>query len=253
MKELKLDNTHNVRDLGGEFTEPDGEVRYHKMIRSANLINIDQADNQLLYDYGVRTVIDLRSSDEVQRDPDNILIKDINYVNIPIFKHGDTDAAHHSKDKVRSGYDQMMDEYTELVTSDFSQKAYRKIFDIFLANDGADQSVLYHCLGGKDRTGIISLLFLGALGVPQDQIFADYFYTNFSSREVIEQSVKDAHARQASRKELLDLDAFMTAKKSYYDRMNDLVNEYGGPTSYLKDKVGLSDQDLQLLKKLYKK
>ncbi|MFD1411794.1 tyrosine-protein phosphatase [Lapidilactobacillus gannanensis] len=216
---MELEKTHNVRDLGGAYTEDGREVSYRKIVRSANLINISSADNQKLYDYGIRTVIDLRSVDEVQNDPDNIQIAGINYVNIPIFKLSETDAAHHSQNRVKSGYQQMMIEYTELVTSEFSQRAYRQIFDIFLANSAAGQSVLYHCLGGKDRTGIVSLLFLGALGVNQDQIFADYYYTNFVSCKIIKQAFTEAKAHQASRQALLDLESFMTAKKTYFDRM----------------------------------
>lgn len=251
MRELELVGTHNVRDLGGTLIAAAGEINYHKIIRSANLIGITTADNQALYDYGVRTVIDLRSADEVQHDPDNLTLTGIEYQNIPIFKISETDAAHHSKNKVQSGYEQMLNEYTQLVTSDYSQQAYYQIFQILLANQTTQQSVLFHCLGGKDRTGIVALLFLGALGVDQDQIFADYFYTNFASREVINAALNEARANKVSRRELVDLESFMTAKKSYYDRMNGLVNQYGGPKAYLKNQVGLSNHDLNLLKQIY--
>ena len=49
--------------------------------------------------------------------------------------------------------------------------AIKKIFEI-MAN--ADGSVLFHCQEGKDRTGIISMILFGLVGVFRTDIMADY-------------------------------------------------------------------------------
>lgn len=36
---------------------------------------------------------------------------------------------------------------------------------------------MYHCMGGQDRTGLISALLLGLVGVPKETIAADYTLT----------------------------------------------------------------------------
>jgi protein-tyrosine phosphatase len=41
----------------------------------------------------------------------------------------------------------------------------------------ANQPVVFHCAAGKDRTGIVAALVLGALGVDDDTIVADYVLT----------------------------------------------------------------------------
>ena len=41
-----------------------------------------------------------------------------------------------------------------------------------------DTPLVFHCSAGKDRTGIAAALILTALGVPREQVFADYILTN---------------------------------------------------------------------------
>jgi hypothetical protein len=45
-----------------------------------------------------------------------------------------------------------------------------------LANAPAG-GVLFHCMGGRDRTGLISLLLLAAVDVEADEIVSDYMET----------------------------------------------------------------------------
>jgi protein-tyrosine phosphatase len=37
--------------------------------------------------------------------------------------------------------------------------------------------MVFHCTAGKDRTGLMAMLLLGALGVPHDEIVRDYELT----------------------------------------------------------------------------
>jgi len=43
--------------------------------------------------------------------------------------------------------------------------------------DAGPQAALFHCAGGKDRTGVIAALLLGLAGVPEETIAADYGLT----------------------------------------------------------------------------
>jgi protein-tyrosine phosphatase len=45
---------------------------------------------------------------------------------------------------------------------------------------------VYHCAAGKDRTGVISAILLGVLGVPDDVIVADYAATKENLAAIIE-------------------------------------------------------------------
>jgi protein-tyrosine phosphatase len=63
---LPLDGAANARDLGGLPTDSGTEVQPHRLLRSDNLQGLTPADVRLLVDeYGLRTVIDLRTNVEV--------------------------------------------------------------------------------------------------------------------------------------------------------------------------------------------
>lgn len=57
------------------------------------------------------------------------------------------------------------------------RQAFRFIFDSVKRN----RMLYYHCQQGADRTGTLSVLIEGLLGVPQNQIDVDYELTSFSS------------------------------------------------------------------------
>ncbi len=46
----------------------------------------------------------------------------------------------------------------------------------------ADRGVLFHCVGGKDRTGLLAALLLRLVGVPPEAVEADYVRSETRSR-----------------------------------------------------------------------
>ena len=61
----------NIRELGG-FPTAHGKTRYGRFIRSGTTAQVDKADARELYGYGVRRVLDLRGTDEVERSPERL-------------------------------------------------------------------------------------------------------------------------------------------------------------------------------------
>ncbi|MCR5309113.1 MAG: tyrosine-protein phosphatase [Bacilli bacterium] len=52
--------------------------------------------------------------------------------------------------------------------------------NFFLAlDDENNYPLFYHCKIGTDRTGVCSVLLAGLLGVPENEIFQDYLFSNF--------------------------------------------------------------------------
>ena len=49
--------------------------------------------------------------------------------------------------------------------------------------DPKNYPVAYHCAVGADRTGSVSYLILGLLGVPENDLMRDYLWTNFSNQQ----------------------------------------------------------------------
>ena len=58
---------------------------------------------------------------------------------------------------------------------------WRQEFNFIVANLRAARTIYFHCRWGADRTGYLSLLLEGLLGVPYDGLIKDYELTSFAS------------------------------------------------------------------------
>jgi hypothetical protein len=67
---LAWEGCHNVRDVGGLPTHDGRATRFGALIRSDMLCRLTDTGQQALFDHGVRTIIDMRTPDEVARDGD---------------------------------------------------------------------------------------------------------------------------------------------------------------------------------------
>ena len=164
---IPIEGTHNVRDLGGYATQDGGQTRRGVYLRSDNLDKVTAAGQGQLLDYGVRHIIDLRTTSETKRWPDVFASSTaVNYHHLPFFDDG-----------ARTNDDAVWDDVVEgyKFTLERNQPAVRTILEtIGAADEGA---VLFHCAGGKDRTGLIAALLLGLAGVDDETIAQDYALT----------------------------------------------------------------------------
>ena len=63
---LPIEGTKNTRDLGGYPTKDGKVTKFHIFVRSDNLINITDKDNEFLKDYGISDIIDFRGNTSIQ-------------------------------------------------------------------------------------------------------------------------------------------------------------------------------------------
>jgi len=155
---LQLDGVVNFRDLGGMPTSDGRSVQRGRIFRSDVLYRLTPRDTIALRPLGIRTVIDLRSRDEVRNYPESPLIAaGLQHFNVPIVVDPPLVA------------NTMVEDYLLLLRN--AGEGFRVIFG-YLANN--HYPLVINCFAGKDRTGLTSALILGALGVPDDEIVADY-------------------------------------------------------------------------------
>lgn len=249
----------NFRELGGYPTVDGHTVKWHKLIRTAGLADLTPADQQHLSDYGVVADVDFRSKDEQAQSPDKVPAG-VKYHFLPVFPADDeTDASaseiqlaqRFSKDD-QSGYRHMLDVYRQMMTLRSAQVAYHDFFETLLANDQPNQSVLFHCTAGKDRTGMGAYFALSALGVDPQIIREDYLLTNKVIAPRIAQQSADAKQRGLGDIFVTNMRALYTVNADYFDAATKIVNtQYGGAQDYLRDVLGLSNRDITDLKRLY--
>ena len=112
--------------------------------------------------------------------------------------------------------------------------------------------MLWHCTAGKDRTGVLTLLLLGTLGVSREDILEDYLISDENLRPQTEGLVSEL--RKETDDELLIEQARIlnSVLPEYVDAMFGNIREAGGDiTGYMKNVIGLSDEDIEKLKVSY--
>jgi protein tyrosine/serine phosphatase len=118
-----------------------------------------------LREYGIRTIIDLRNDDEVGREPPG---DGIRRVHLPL---DGVDEDPEFWDTWAGGPQFGTPLYYGPHLERFPDRSARVIAAIAGAEPGG---VLFHCVGGRDRTGQIAMLLLALCGVPPAEIAADY-------------------------------------------------------------------------------
>ncbi|WP_323081845.1 tyrosine-protein phosphatase, partial [Limosilactobacillus reuteri] len=179
---IAFENGFNFRDLGGYRTIDGESLKWNNLVRSAHLSYFTHNEQRKLYGYGIRTIIDFRSTSEVAFYPDQ-LTSLMNYIRIPVFENDLTESnisiaearKSFSKDP-QAGFNRMMKVYCQFVTDEKAQEAFHT-FIKKLCLHSAQGGVLFHCSAGKDRTGLGAIYLLSLLQVPGDIIYQDYILT----------------------------------------------------------------------------
>jgi protein tyrosine/serine phosphatase len=173
---LRLEGAFNARDLGGYQTADGQQTRWRRLFRSGHLHRLAPDDIDHFHELGIRTVVDLRSDDELAWTGSGPLFERgvIRHVHRPFLGPSATafnDAQPEDQEARRAawfarGYERMLDTAGTAIASLFA-----------LLADDDNYPLVYHCVAGKDRTGVLSALILRALGVPDDAVVADYALT----------------------------------------------------------------------------
>lgn len=168
VRQLPFESVFNFRDLGGYAVGDGRSVRAGTLYRSGELQHVSPDDlSYIRNDLGVSNVIDLRSPQELERRgivPTNGT--DIRHHNVPF-----SGSREESQNRLRS-VSNMGELYLSLMGHPRFPKALTRALELIASSD--NQPLVFHCTAGKDRTGILSALILGLLGVPPSDIAEDY-------------------------------------------------------------------------------
>ena len=190
---IELDGAVNARDLGGLPTSDGGSIVPRRLLRSENLQELSPADVRTLVDeFGVTTVVDLRSTNEVTIEGPSPLdaVPGVRHAHHPVLREfldvSDTvkaalltetmeaDTARYPDDSMCGHYLGYLENRPEEVVG-----ALRSIAT-------APGAAIVHCAAGKDRTGVVVALALTLAGVDADLVVADYAATDEKLDLIIE-------------------------------------------------------------------
>lgn len=263
-KKLKIPKVRNIRELS-QYKAADGKsIKPFSIIRSGRLDKAKEKNrNRFIKEYNIGTIIDLRTDIEVLEGkpikyPDNV-----KYVHIPLLDKAFFGITHEKKMR-KALYNEsikikdkayyknfMVNMYKGIVFDEQSQAYLKSFFDILLEkNEGG---VLYHCTGGKDRTGVTSLLLLTILGVSKEDIIKDFCQSDISNRRhnIILSILLNIFLFPFRRFKKL-LYAMLFAKREYLEKTIEAIEEsYGSIMNYLEEVIDINDDKINKLKELF--
>lgn len=259
---VQLENGSNFRD-GGDYPTLDGTtVTRGKLFRSAAMYAID-SENDLNYlnQFNFQTVLDLRSLEERDLQPDRWVLKDDD-VEYMAYDYSFMEMMKKAKKSQKSGgsFD-MPTMYKEM--HKLLKPQLKMYFDALL---NEKTPIILHCSAGQDRTGFVSAMMLSALSVEKALIFEDYQLSTDFRRPQIEKGDIDyaAAAKEGNLfakimmqytkgKEQTHANPLRTVEgRSFLTYSFDAIeSEYGSVGEYLEKEIGLGKPEIAKLKTLY--
>jgi len=241
---VEMDSIQNLRDIGGYNNSKDKMIRWGRIFRSGELASLSDWDSIRLDKLQIKTIIDLRSDQDVQEKP--VLYSNANIVHIPIAIEGEEDLpARILEGRMRKGdallY--MQDQYLQFITKD--REKYAQALDLFLDKD--NYPIIFNCTLGKDRVGFLAALLLSALDIPDDIIVSDYTasntYIDISSFADMAQGLS-AEAQET-------VTALLASNESLMQfALQKIRKDYGSIDKYLSNELDFNEKKQSKLKEL---
>ena len=165
---LAWEGCTNVRDLGGLRTRDGRLTRPGAIVRSDTPARLTGAGWPALYAYGIHTIITLRT-DGMEEPKLNFTSPYPDLVTVQAAIEDITDKEFLQKWAATDLWSTPL--YYRDALRRWPGRHAAVISAIARARPGG---VLFHCIRGHDRTGIITLLLLSLAGVEPEEILADY-------------------------------------------------------------------------------
>ncbi|MDA3643347.1 tyrosine-protein phosphatase [Saccharopolyspora indica] len=171
-RQLFWDGCFNTRDLGGLRTEDGRNTKWGAVVRSDDPAGLTGDGWASLLRHGVRTIVDLTGGESsTARRPAGLT-----GVAVQLDDHADSE--------FWTRWDNALS-CTPLYYRAFLDRFPRKVAEVLTAiAEAGPGGVLVHCSSGRDRTGLISLVLLAAVGVGAADIAADYALTHVRRAEL---------------------------------------------------------------------
>ncbi|MGV8905547.1 MAG: tyrosine-protein phosphatase [Acetobacterium sp.] len=239
---IQLENSINIRDIGG-YTGLDGrKVKWRKVIRSEELSHLSDKDISYFEDLGLKHAFDFRNKSKALRQVDR-LPDTTEYHLIPVFDN--LDFGIKKTDFTQPG---SVDKFMRTIYKIQTEKRAQCFAEVLkYLTRPHEMPILYHCTNGKDRTGFMTYLILSLLGVDEATIISDYTLTNLTFDESF-----DLLGDNMSEELGIDnhhLWEFYGVKPDWLKISSDYIKEnFGSVENYLLSETDLTAQDFALIR-----
>lgn len=243
-RKINVTGVNNFRDIGGYSDDNNRIVKWGKVYRSGNLTAISDNGEERLKDLRIKTVIDLRTDEERQRFPDKI--KGARVIDFPM------------RNPICSTMEQRLMEgkcmrndavlYMQDLFSAYTNQYDKELARLFNhLSKKENYPVLIHCSNGNDRTGFVTAMLMQALGLPEEEIYEDYLFSNNCIN--IRNEVQFGDQLPAEGQEALTI--LLSAQKDFLQYAFEKIRqENGSVDKYLQKKLNLSPRKREKIQRI---
>tara|TARA_A100001388_G_C28770828_1_gene503710 strand:- start:243 stop:1130 length:888 start_codon:yes stop_codon:yes gene_type:complete len=245
-RKIVLDGTSNTRELGGYKTEDGRSLKWGVLYRSDKLSELTDADQEYLLQLGIKRVIDFRSSEEKQNEPDQ-LPSTLKYIEMPIEADGAIRPKVEAilKGDLNEDVGAILVETNKEFISDFSG-VYRGFIESLIENQ---EPTLFHCTAGKDRAGFAAALVLLAVGVPEKIVIEDYMKTNKYTEETIQDYINKINLYSLGSVDAEILRPLLGVEERFIRAaLDEIKQKYGSVENFIRDELKIRDESIIELK-----
>jgi len=249
---VKMKGTPNFRDIGGMATKEGRVVNWGMIYRSSNLADLKKADMVYFNNLNIKHVCDFRYSSEIEKDPDQ-LPEGAKYHHLPI---GGKEGVFYEKLKRRvlkeglrrkeakKEFIKVMELFADSAAHDF-----KPVMDLLNDQKQENAPLLYHCSGGKDRTGYMTMMILATLGVDKERIREEYLMSNYYRYKKNKSIARKARLIGVDPE---TLGYILVVQNDYFDAVFGVIeNKYGGLENYLLEKYEITPEVRQQMIEKY--
>ena len=259
---INIRGVHNIRDLGGLIGKDGRKIKKNLLIRSSRLIQMEEDGFKFFKDINLTTILDLRTSLEAERRPDPEM-PGVNYHRISVLSDNPEEMGAtygmlaRSKNEDQFLVQMLIDGfkmgsvYMEFVQMPLAINGMREALK-YIAAQPEGEAIMWHCNGGKDRTGTLTVFLLTILGVDKDTIMDDFELTNVYFADEIERLKVIARGMTDDR-EIIDgmQDIAGVSRKNMDKAMDFIVSEYGSVMDYIRNVIGITDEEIETIQEKY--
>ena len=245
-RKIVLDGTSNTRELGGYKTKDGRSLKWGVLYRSDKLSELTDADQEYLLQLGIKRVIDFRSSEEKQNEPDQ-LPSTLKYIEMPIEADGAIRPKVEAilKGDLNEDVGAILVETNKEFISDFSG-VYRGFIESLIENQ---EPTLFHCTAGKDRAGFAAALVLLAVGVPEKIVIEDYMKTNKYTEETIQDYINKINLYSLGSVDAEILRPLLGVEERFIRAaLDEIKQKYGNVENFIRDELKIRDESIIELK-----
>lgn len=242
---VKMEGALNFRDAGGYTTQKGKHVVTDKVFRSADISKLTEYDMEIMKQKHIYTVIDFRGTKEAAKAPDRALAG-TSYLLCPAGSDSLPNAEQMTALIKQGGFLEKM--YGEASLKYFGDR-YRPLFQKLLSLPDTS-SLLFHCTGGRDRTGMANALFLYSLGVPQQVIEEDFVASNVYLQPMHEKMFSGLTAMSGLTVEQVKKEMELRPEliRTFFASIS---KEYGSVEKFMDKELGVGPKELKALRAKY--